>query len=56
VDQAKAQSLIEQGNASIAGGDGKALQEIVRSLWKLQPQNVSDEIRERASRSGLRKY
>ncbi len=56
VDQTKAQSLIAQGHSSIAEGDGKALQEIVRGLWKLQPQNVSDEIRERASRSGLRKY
>jgi molecular chaperone DnaK len=56
VDQTKAQYLIAQGHASIAEGDGKALQEIVRGLWKLQPQNASDEIRERASRSGLRKY
>ena len=55
-DQTKAQSLIARGHDSIAEGDGKALQETVRGLWKLQPQSVSDEIRERASRSGLRRY
>jgi molecular chaperone DnaK len=55
-DRAKAESIIARGHASVAEGDGNALQEIVRSLWRLQPQSVSDEMRERASRSGLRKY
>jgi molecular chaperone DnaK len=56
VDQARAQSLIGRGKAAISAGDGKELQEIVRGLWKLQPQKASEELRERASRSGLRRY
>jgi molecular chaperone DnaK len=54
--QSKAQVLIERGRAFIIAGDGKALQETVRELWKLQPQSASDEIRERELRSGLRRY
>jgi len=56
VDQAEAQSLLAKGKAAVSSGDGQTLREVVRSLWKLQPQSVSDEARERAVRSGLRKY
>ena len=56
INQTQADSLIAKGRTSIASGDGQALREVVRSLWKLQPQSLSDDVRERAVRSGLRKY
>jgi molecular chaperone DnaK len=56
VDQAQAQALIAKGKAAVLSGDGQTLREVVRSLWKLEPQSAANEARERAVRSGLRKY
>jgi molecular chaperone DnaK len=56
VNLAEAQILVAKGQASISSGNGDALRDVVRSLWKLQPKGVSEEARERAVRSGLRKF
>ena len=55
VNQAEAQILVTKGQAAISG-NGEGLRDVVRSLWKLQPKGVSEEARERAVRSGLRKF
>ena len=56
VDHAQAQRLMARGQAAVASGDGKELREVVRALWDLQPKGNAEVIRERAMRSGLRKY
>ena len=56
VDQQEASSLFAKGKEAIANGNGQALRDVVRALWKLQPQTVADETREKALRSGLRRY
>ena len=56
VDQTQAQSLIAKGKVAVLSGDGQTLRDVVRSLWKLEPQSAANEARERAVRSGLRKY
>lgn len=56
VDPSEVQSLIDRGQTSIRSGDGEALREVVRALWKLEPKGRAEETRERAVRSGLRKF
>jgi molecular chaperone DnaK len=55
-DRTAADVLIESGRAATARGDGQGLRDSVRALWKLQPKSASDELRERALESGLRKF
>jgi molecular chaperone DnaK len=56
VDPAAARDLITRGQAAVSGGDGEGLREVVRGLWKLQPKGNAEATRERAVRSGLRKF
>jgi len=56
VNPAEARLLIAKGQAAVSGGDGEGLREIVRGLWKLQPKGNAEAARERAVRSGLRKF
>jgi molecular chaperone DnaK len=56
VDAAEARTLITKGQAVVSGGDGEGLREVVRALWKLQPKGNAEASRERAVRSGLRKF
>lgn len=56
VDQQEARALFAKGKESITNGNGQALRDVVRALWKLQPQTVADETKEKALRSGLRRY
>lgn len=56
INQAEARLLIAKGQAAISSGNGEGLRDVVRGLWKLQPKGVSEEARERAVRSGLRKF
>lgn len=55
-DRTAADVLIEAGREAAARGDGQGLRESVRALWRLQPKSASDELRERALESGLRKF
>ncbi len=56
VNPAEARTLIAKGQAAAANGDGEGLREAVRALWKLQPKENAEAARERAVRSGLRKF
>jgi molecular chaperone DnaK len=56
VDPAEARTLITKGQAAVSRGDGAGLREVVRALWKLQPKGNAEASRERAVRSGLRKF
>jgi molecular chaperone DnaK len=56
VNPAEARTLITKGQAAVSGGDGEGLREVVRALWKLQPKGNAEAARERAVRSGLRKF
>jgi molecular chaperone DnaK len=56
VDAAEARTLIIKGQAAVSCGDGEGLREVVRALWKLQPKGNAEASRERAVRSGLRKF
>jgi len=56
VSPAEARALITKGQAAVSGGDGEGLREVVRALWKLQPKGNAEATRERAVRSGLRKF
>ena len=56
VNPAEARLLIAKGQAAVSGGDGEGLREVVRGLWKLQPKGNAEAARERAVRSGLRKF
>jgi molecular chaperone DnaK len=56
IDMAEAQKLFAKGQSAISSGDGEVLREVVRDLWKNQPKDQAELIRERALRSGLRKF
>jgi molecular chaperone DnaK len=56
IDLAEAQKLFAKGQSAISSGDGEVLREVVRDLWKLQPKDQAELMRERALRSGLRKF
>ncbi|MDP2605015.1 MAG: hypothetical protein Q8S00_20915 [Deltaproteobacteria bacterium] len=56
IDPAEAQTLITKGQAAVSGGDGEGLREVVRALWQIQPKGNAEAARERAVRSGLRKF
>ena len=56
VDPTEARRLIAKGQAAVSSGDGEGLREVVRALWKLQPKGDAEATRERAVRSGLRKF
>lgn len=56
VNDDEAQKLLSEGRAAIANGSGDSLRETVRALWKLQPKEKAEVIRERVSESGLRKF
>jgi molecular chaperone DnaK len=51
-DQAKAQSLVQQGHQALAAGDNNKLRDIVEKLWKLLP--ASAEQRRQGYDSGVR--
>ncbi len=55
-DRNAANDAIQRGRLAAAQGDGDALREAVRSLWKLQPKSATEELRERSIDSGLRKF
>jgi molecular chaperone DnaK len=56
IDRAEARRLIAEGQAAVSKGDGDRLREVVRGLWELQPKGGAEASRERAVRSGLRKF
>jgi len=56
VDPTEARRLIAKGRAAVSSGDGESLREAVRALWELQPKGSAEATRERAMRSGLRKF
>jgi hypothetical protein len=56
VDGAEAHRLISKGQAAVTGGDSEELRTVVRALWDLQPKGGAEATRERAVRSGLRKF
>jgi hypothetical protein len=56
IDRPEAQRLIVEGQAAVSGGDGDGLRKAVRGLWQLQPKDGAAATRERAVRSGLRKF
>ena len=51
-DQARAQSLVQQGNQALAAGETDKLRDIVEKLWKLLP--ASAEQRRQGYDSGVR--
>ncbi|MBL8634078.1 MAG: Hsp70 family protein [Myxococcales bacterium] len=51
-DQARAQSLVQQGHAALAAGDTAKLRDIVEKLWKLLPSSA--EQRRQGYDSGVR--
>lgn len=56
IHPSEAQRLIADGQAAVSGGDGEGLKKAVRGLWQLQPKDAAAAVRERAVRSGLRKF
>ena len=56
VDTTEARRLIAKGQTAVSSGDGSGLREVVRALWTLQPKGDAEATRERAVRSGLRKF
>ena len=56
IDMAEAQKLFAKGQSAVSSGDGDILREVVRELWKIQPKDQVEMMRERALRSGLRKF
>ena len=56
IDRAEARRLITKGQAAVSSGDGEGLRNVVRALWELQPKGGAEATRERAVRSGLRKF
>jgi len=56
IDVTEARKLFAKGQSAISSGNGEALREVVRDLWKLQPKDQAELMRERALRSGLRKF
>lgn len=55
-DQSAADELIVKARAATKDGDGQALREAVRGLWKLQPKSAQEQDGERTMESGLRRY
>jgi molecular chaperone DnaK len=55
-DQSVADELIVKAKLAAQNGDGQALREAVRGLWKLQPKSAQEQVGERAMESGLRRY
>ena len=56
LDKDEARRLIAKGQGAVSGGDGETLKEVVRGLWRIQPKGGAEATRERAVRSGLRKF
>lgn len=56
LDASEARRIIARGQAAVSNGDGEGLREAVRGLWNLQPKGNAEATRERAVRSGLRKF
>jgi molecular chaperone DnaK len=56
LDAIEARRTIATGQAAVSAGNSDGLREVVRALWKLQPNGNTDVNRERAVRSGLRKF
>jgi len=56
VNRAEAQILISKGQEAATSGDGEALREAVRGLWKLQPKRKAETMRDRSIGSGLRRF
>jgi DNA repair exonuclease SbcCD ATPase subunit len=56
VNRAEAQILISKGQEAATSGDGEALREAVRGLWKLQPKREAETMRDRSIGSGLRRF
>jgi molecular chaperone DnaK len=56
IDMAEAQKLFSKGQSAVSSGNGDILREVVRELWKIQPKDQVEMMRERALRSGLRKF
>jgi molecular chaperone DnaK len=56
INVAEAKKLIAKGQSAVSSGDGETLREVVRALWQLQPKDSAEVMRERALRSGLRKF
>lgn len=56
VNDEEAQKLLSEGKVAIANGNGDRLRDTVRALWRLQPKDKAEVIRERVSESGLRKF
>jgi molecular chaperone DnaK len=56
VDASEARRIIARGEAAVSNGDAEGLRETVRALWNLQPKGNAEATRERAVRSGLRKF
>ena len=55
-DKSAADELIAKARLASKDGDGQALREFVRALWKLQPKSSQEQDKERAMESGLRRY
>ena len=55
-DVAEARNQVNKGEAAIAAGNGEGLRAAVQALWKLQPKTEAEISKERALRSGLRKF
>ena len=55
-DQSAADELIVKAKLAAKDGDGQALREAVRSLWRLQPKSAQEQDGERTMESGLRRY
>ncbi len=56
LDPMEGRRLIAIGQAAVSNGNGDGLREVVRGLWKLQPNGNADASRDRALRSGLRNF
>jgi molecular chaperone DnaK len=55
-DPPAAEQLIAEGRKAVERGDGQALREAVRGLWKIEPKSADEELRERVVEAGLRKF
>jgi molecular chaperone DnaK len=56
IDWTEARRLIGEGDAATTRGDGETLRKVVHELWKLLPQGGAEATRDRALRSGLRRF
>jgi molecular chaperone DnaK len=55
-DKSAADDLLAKARLASRDGDGQALRESVRALWRLQPKSSQEQDKERAMESGLRRY